>query len=79
MKLRVRGKVTRVGYRRWFRRKIREFGLTGSVANVDPATVEATLEGKTAPVAALVNAAVRGPRAAVPYWVAVDHVIASGD
>jgi acylphosphatase len=66
--------VTGVGYRRWFRRKAAEFGLKCWVAEVDRTTVEATLDGDTAPVAALVNAAVRGPRAAIPYWVSVKHV-----
>jgi D-alanine-D-alanine ligase-like ATP-grasp enzyme/acylphosphatase len=74
----VRGKVTRVGYRRWFRRKAEEFGVTGGIAGVDRNTVTATIEGGAAPVAALVNAAVRGPAKAVPYWVDAKHVPPGG-
>jgi D-alanine-D-alanine ligase-like ATP-grasp enzyme/acylphosphatase len=78
VKIKVRGKVTRVAYRRWFKRRAKKFGLTGWIANADRTTVEAVLEGDTAPVAALVNAAVRGPRRALPYWVSVEHVPAEG-
>ncbi len=78
VKIKVRGKVTRVGYRKWLRRRAKEFGLTGWVANADRTTVEAALEGDIAPVAALVNAAVRGSWRAVPFWVAVEHVPTEG-
>jgi acylphosphatase len=74
VKLRIEGRVTGVGYRRWFERQAVEFGLTGQIANVGRSTVEARLEGDTAPVAALINAAVRGPRRATPYWVSVEHI-----
>jgi acylphosphatase len=76
--MQIRGKVTRVGYRRWFSRKAKEFGLTGWVANIDRSTIAAALEGEAAPVAALVNAAVRGPVKAIPYWVDVRHVPLQG-
>jgi D-alanine-D-alanine ligase-like ATP-grasp enzyme/acylphosphatase len=79
VKLKARGKVTGVGYRRWFMRRAHEFGLIGRVTNVDRVTVQATLEGDTAPVAALVNAAVRGPRRAIPVWVAAEHIPPQGD
>jgi D-alanine-D-alanine ligase-like ATP-grasp enzyme/acylphosphatase len=73
VKLQIRGRVTGVGYRRWFRRKAIEYGLTGWIANSNRTTAEAILEGEVAPVAALVNAAVRGPTGAVPYWVVAEH------
>jgi len=73
LKLTIRGRVG-LAYPRWLSSKAREFGLTGWVARKDGTTVEAILEGETAPVAALVNAAVRGPGGSVPYWVMAEHV-----
>lgn len=70
VRLTVRGRVTRVGYRAWLADEARTFGVAGWVRNADRSTVEALLEGEVAPVAALVNAAVRGPARAVPFWVA---------
>jgi D-alanine-D-alanine ligase-like ATP-grasp enzyme/acylphosphatase len=71
--LQIRGRVMGVGYRRWFRRKAIEYGLTGGITRVNSAIVEAVLEGELAPAAAFVNAAVRGPRGAVPYCVLAEH------
>jgi len=70
--LTIRGRVG-LRYRHWFSARAREFGLTGWVARANRVTVEAALEGETAPVAALVNAAVRGPGGSVPYWVKAEH------
>ena len=74
VKFQVRGKVTGVGYRRWFRHKAKEYGLTGLISTTNRTTLQGSLDGETAPVAALMNAAVRGPRRAIPYWVSIEHV-----
>jgi D-alanine-D-alanine ligase-like ATP-grasp enzyme/acylphosphatase len=69
VKLAVRGKVTGVGYRRWFARHAQASGLNGWVANADRRTVQAVLEGETVAVSALVTAAIAGPQAAQPTSV----------
>ena len=76
--LQIQGNVTGVGYRRWVTSKARQFGVTGWVANENLQTVVAHLEGETAAVAALVNAAVRGPRKARVNWVETEHVAPLG-
>jgi D-alanine-D-alanine ligase-like ATP-grasp enzyme len=72
MNLEIRGKVG-PRYRQWFTRKANEFGLQGWISTASGLTV-AEIEGETAPVAALVNAAVRGPGRSVPFWVRAEHV-----
>lgn len=65
----VRGKVTRVGYRRWFAKLARRFGLTGYVKNVRRGRVEAHICGPADGVTALAYEAVRGSRRSVPTSV----------
>lgn len=74
LKLTIRGKVTRVGYRAWLRRHARAFGLTGWVRNVDEQTVEAVIVGDAVPASTLAAAAVLGPRRARPTSVETEHI-----
>ncbi len=61
--VRISGRVTRVGYRRWLARRANRLGVVGWVRN-DGDDVEAYLEGSAPRVAMLVSAAARGPAAA---------------
>jgi D-alanine-D-alanine ligase-like ATP-grasp enzyme/acylphosphatase len=74
LRLTIRGRVTRVGYRTWLRRHAIEFGLTGWVRNLGPDAVEAVLVGDAAPASALAAAAVLGPRRASPSSVSTEHI-----
>ncbi|NEE04093.1 enolase C-terminal domain-like protein [Phytoactinopolyspora halotolerans] len=75
LKLTIRGKVTRVGYRLWMKRRARSFGVNGWVRNVNDRTVEAVLVGPTAPTSALAAAAVLGSKDALPTSVTTVHVV----
>lgn len=70
----VRGRVTKVGYRRWLKAQADRFGVRGWVRNVSSRCVEAVLEGDTAPVSAMASGAVLGPSKAFPTSVHVEHV-----
>lgn len=72
--LTIRGRVTKVGYRAWMRRRAESFGVRGWVRNVNERTVEAVIVGDTAPASALAAAAVLGPKNALPTSVATVHV-----
>lgn len=74
LKIKVRGKVTGVGYRKWFAAKAEEFGLHGWVQNVHSREVEAVIYGPTIPASALAAAAVLGPANALPTSVRTTHV-----
>ncbi|QSB15251.1 acylphosphatase [Natronosporangium hydrolyticum] len=74
LKLTIRGRVTRVGYRTWLQRHARSFGLTGWVRNIDAQTVEAVLVGDAVPASALAAATVLGPRRARPTSVDTVHI-----
>lgn len=74
LRLTIRGRVTRVGYRTWLQRHAIDFGLTGWVRNLDPEAVEAVLVGAAAPASALAAAAVLGPRRAHPASVTTEHI-----
>ncbi|WP_129665207.1 enolase C-terminal domain-like protein [Phytoactinopolyspora endophytica] len=76
LKLTIRGKVTKVGYRLWMMRRARAFGVNGWVRNVNDRTVEAVLVGETAPASALAAAAVLGSKDALPTSVTTVHVVA---
>jgi D-alanine-D-alanine ligase-like ATP-grasp enzyme/acylphosphatase len=78
LKLTIRGKVTRVGYRTWLWRHARNFGLTGWVRNIDAQTVEAVIVGDAVPVTALTAATVLGPRRARPTSVSTEHISPPG-
>lgn len=70
----IRGRVTRVGYRRWLKAQADRFGVKGWVQNVDRRCVEAVLVGETAPVTAMASGAVLGPAKAFPTSVQTEHV-----
>jgi D-alanine-D-alanine ligase-like ATP-grasp enzyme/acylphosphatase len=73
LRLRIRGKVTKVGYREWLRGQAQKYGVSGW-RNVGPRMVEAVLEGDTAPVTALAASTVLGPAKALPTSVSTNHV-----
>lgn len=70
----VRGKVTKVGYRRWLKKHADRFGVVGWVKNSGPRRVEAELHGSTEAVSALATLAIFGPNRAVPTSVTTSHV-----
>lgn len=63
-KIRIKGKVTGVGYRRWFAKRAKAFGLTGTVRNLNDRTVEAFVEGPADGVAAIAYLSISGPEKA---------------
>lgn len=74
VRIRVRGRVTGVGYRRWMKRLATEYGISGWIRNTGPRTATAVLSGETKAVTALVASAVLGPRRAKPTSVTTTHV-----
>lgn len=74
LRLTIRGRVTRVGYRAWMQRRAEAFGVAGWVRNVDARTVEAVVIGDAVPVSALVAGCIRGPRRASPVSVTTEHI-----
>lgn len=68
----IKGRVTGVGYRWWFKRLADRFGVTGHIRNVNKRTVVAHVEGEADAVTALGYAASRGPRRALPSSVTMD-------
>lgn len=67
----VRGRVTGVGYRKWFGRRARSFGLTGYVRNASRKRVEAVVSGPADAVSALGYLATEGTTKAVITSVAM--------
>lgn len=64
VRLRIIGRVQGVGYRAWATRMAAELGLRGWVRNRGNGTVELLVSGTDQAVAAMIEAARRGPRAA---------------
>jgi acylphosphatase len=64
VRLRVAGRVQGVGYRAWATRVAVELGVRGWVRNRTDGTVEMLVTGADDTVAALIEAARRGPPAA---------------
>jgi len=64
VRLRVAGRVQGVGYRAWATRLASELGLRGWVRNRADGTVELLATGPDDAVAAIIEAARRGPPAA---------------
>jgi acylphosphatase len=64
VRMRIRGRVQGVGYRAWARRRAASLGLRGWVRNRSDGSVELLAVGATEAVAAMVDAARRGPPAA---------------
>lgn len=69
LEMSIRGRVTQVSYREWFRRRAESFGLTGHVRNRGRGRVEAYVSGNADAVAALGYLAMKGPSRAVPTSV----------
>lgn len=74
LRLKIRGRVTGVGYRDWFVRWAREFSVVGTVRNTGPRAVEVELMGESLAVAALSAAAISGPSRAKPTSVSSEHI-----
>lgn len=69
--LRIVGRVQGVGFRDYMEYKAREFGVTGWVRNRRDGSVEAMVAGTPRALAAMIDAAHRGPRAAIVMNVKV--------
>ncbi|WP_146342004.1 acylphosphatase [Nesterenkonia sp. NBAIMH1] len=67
----MRGRVTGVGYRKWFGRRARQFGLTGYVKNASRKRVEAVVSGPADAVSALGYLSSKGPTKSVITSVAM--------
>ncbi|GAB3194103.1 hypothetical protein GCM10027061_28060 [Nesterenkonia suensis] len=74
--LTIRGRVTRVNFRAWLKRRAESAGVTGWVRNVDSRTVEAVLVGPTDPTTAVAAATILGPKRAVPTAYEARHISA---
>lgn len=71
-RLRIHGRVQGVGYRNYIEFKAGELGVSGWVRNRLDGSVEAVVHGTPAAVAAIIEYAQRGPRAAAVTAVTVD-------
>ena len=77
--LMVRGRVQGVGYRNYLEYKALQLGVSGWVRNRNDGSVEATVQGTDAAVAAIIECAQRGPRASQVSGVTVSTVAAAED
>lgn len=73
IRMKVRGKVSDVGYHEWFARRANRFGCSGWIRPVTDRELEIRVAGPTAAVAALAAAAVQGPARANPTSVRTIH------
>lgn len=62
----IRGKVTRVGFRKWLQGRARRMGAAGWVRNLNRRTIEAVIHGPTERIAPLIAACIIGPSGALP-------------
>ena len=67
----ISGKVTRVGFRNFIKKRALELGLTGTVENTKDKTVEVVVEGSEQAIRRLVRFCARGPTRARPKNVRV--------
>lgn len=72
-RLTVRGRVQGVGYRNYIEYKAGELGISGWVRNRLDGSVEAVVHGAPQAVAAIIECAQRGPRAAQVTGVEVSE------
>ena len=78
VRLRITGRVQRVGYRAWMMRRASGFGLRGWVRNRADGSVEALATGDDDSVAAIVEACREGPFGARVSNVAVSEAADDG-
>lgn len=62
VKVTITGRVQRVGYRWWLRRRAIELGITGWVKNTEDGGVEALLCGEDKAVGTLLRECKEGPK-----------------
>lgn len=74
LELTICGGVNHVGYQQWFARRATKFGLAGWIRETGKRELQARLKGPTAPVTALVTAAILGPPKATPESVFTKQV-----
>jgi len=72
VRIRVAGRVQKVGFRAWTRGKAVALGLSGSVANEPDGTVSILLAGEVASIDRMIDALWGGPDAAAVTDVAVE-------
>jgi acylphosphatase len=70
----VRGKVKKVGYRRWVRRHAVLHGLVGDITNCKDNAVRIRMEGMANPVEHMIALCARGPTKARPGIVEVEQL-----
>lgn len=75
LKLTVRGRVSRGGYKDWFRRRAEDFGLDGYVKTAGRNRVEALVSGNADAVSALGYLAMQGPKRAIPTSVTMEPAV----
>lgn len=69
----VRGRVQRVGYRKYIEYKAGQLGIKGWVRNRLDGSVEAVVQGSLGAVAEIIECAKRGPRAAEVTTVEISN------
>lgn len=74
VRLKIRGRVTGVGYRNWFVKWAREFGVVGRIWNVSSRSVHVEMMGNSMAIAALSAGAVTGSSKAKPTSVITEHI-----
>jgi len=65
MQLKIRGRVTKVGYRKWFKKHADDLGIKGYVKNSSARLVVACVTGNPEMVSALCSLAIKGPSRAI--------------
>lgn len=70
--LSIRGRVQGVGFRNYMEYKALQLGVRGWVRNRSDGSVEAMVQGPAAAVAAIIECAQRGPRAAQVSGITVN-------
>jgi D-alanine-D-alanine ligase-like ATP-grasp enzyme/acylphosphatase len=74
VKIKVKGRVTQVGFRDWVEKHAVRSGLKGYVRYLDKRSIEMLLQGPLVAIASITTASIRGPAGAIPTSVRVQHV-----
>ena len=77
--LNVRGRVQKVGYRKWIARHAKDRALSGHVRNCDDGSVTVHLSGPIRRVEAMLLLVATGPRKAEVSTIAVEDLALTGD